>query len=470
MGAGRKIIVALCAAVIGAAACLAAPALANVRSQALYARGLIPYNTGQWEQSYRLFDQAVQADANDGVALYYRGLTQARRGMPALAIQDIEQALKLEPSLSHAPLDLGIAYFNTGQYAEAKEWLERAHRENIERYVSAYFLGLSLYRLGDDAGAITYLTEAKTDPEVHVAAEYYAGLALSRQGKTAEARSQFEQVAREQPQSEIGQAAQRGTGEVRQPPTPGGAAKPWSLYAELDFQYDSNVVIAPSDSALTTAQGISHKDDGSTVLRAGGAYTLLDTDLGTLRASYDFYQSIHFQLTAFDLQGHRLRLEAASKPGLISYGLAGTYDFYALNYQSFFQEVLGTPWVAVAEGPTAATQLYYTVRGRDFLRKPYDPSRDSLNNAFGLRQYLTLGAPDRLLSAGYQFESEDTLAHGVSNQPVICTPSLQTSGCGARDFEFNGHQFERRRRLPHPRPGTRTAGLSAALGGLSIRQ
>ena len=423
---------------------------ANVRSQALYARGLVAFDAGQWQQAYRLFDQAVQADGTDALALYYRGLTQARRGLRPAAIQDLEAALKLKPTLPRAALDLGIAYFDAAQYPQAKTWLERAHQQGAERFTAAFFLGLTLYRLGDDSGAQTYLNEAKADPELRPSAQYYTGLALLRQGKTAAGRAELAQVTREQPQSEVGTAAQPYAGaEARQPPSAASAQpkKPWSLYGELGFEYDSNVVIAPSDSSFKSA-GISRQADGRAVLQAGGSYTLLDSDIGSLRAEYDFYQSVHFRLTEFDLQGHRVRLDAASPPGLISYGVSGTYDFYALDYQSFFQEALGTPWIAVAEGDAAATQLYYTVRGRDFFRQPYDPSRDAIDNAVGLRQYLALGSADRVLSFGYQFDAEQTLTHGPNGQPIVCTPTLQTSGCGGRDFDYKGNQFDAGVSLP----------------------
>lgn len=405
------------------------PAAANVRSQALYARGLIPFNNGQWDQAYRLFDQAVQADRSDAVALYYRGLTQARRGVTAVAIQDIEQALKLEPSLPHAALDLGVLYFDTGQYAAAKSWLERAHQQSRERFTAAFFLGLTLYRLGDDAGAQTSLNEAKADPDLRPSAQYYAGLSLLRQGKADAARTDLTQVARDQPQWEVGGAAQGyvGVEEVGRRPgvAEGERRKPWSLYGQLGFAYDSNVVIAPSSFP-------TNKDDGLTAIGLGGDYTWFNSNLGSLRASYDFYQSVHFQLTQFDLQGHSLWLNAASKPGTVTYGLAVGYDFYALDYQTFYQEGLGTPWVAFAEGPGAATQLYYSVRGRGFFRQPFNPGRNDLDNAFGLNQAVALWSPERVLSVGYQFDSDNTLSNGPMG----------------RDFQNNGNQVDIDLRFP----------------------
>ncbi len=388
------------------------PAYANVRSQVLYARGLLSFNSGQWEQAYRLFSEAVQADATDARALYYRGLTQVRRGALANGIKDMEQAVKLRPTLPHVALDLGIAQFEAGDYVAARTWLERAYHDDTQRFSAAYFLGLTAYRLGDYAAAQSYFKDAEADPELRPSAHYYAGLALLKQGKSGAARGELAEAAREQPQSESGRAAQAYAlpTEARQPPSalPRTGAKPWSLYAGVAFQYDSNVVLAPSDSDLKSAEGISRESDGRTAISAGGDYTLLEGDAGSVRAEYDFYQSVHFHLTEFDLQGHRVRLDAAKQPGPFGYGVAFTYDFYALDYQSFFQEGLATPWVAYAESPAAVTQAYYTARGRDFFRKPFSSARNGIDNAIGLRQYLALGAADRVLSIGYQFDSENT--------------------------------------------------------------
>jgi tetratricopeptide (TPR) repeat protein len=413
------------------------PARANVRSQALYARGLIPFDRGQWEQAYTLFDRAVAADPADAVALYYRGLTLARLRQYAPAIRDMEHALQLNPTLPHATLDLGIAYFDDGQYTPAKTWLERAYQQGVERFTAAFFLGLTCYRTGDDAAAQKYLTEAKADPDLRPSAQYYAGLALYRQGKADAARAEMQQVMREQPQSEIGKAAQRAVGGEKAQPAGGPAApqKPWLLYGEVGFQYDTNVVLAPSDAGVKVAEGITKQADGRAVIGLGGAYQLLRTDIGSLNAQYDFYQSIHFNLTQFDLQGHRLRLDALSVPAKWSYGLSAIYDFYLLDYQSFFQEGLATPWISLNETDAAATQAYYTVRGRDFFREPYDPDRNGINNAVGIRQYLnlgTLGPGDWLLDFGYQFDAETTFSNSL----------------GARDFQNIGNQGDIDLRVP----------------------
>src|SRR5512139_1120977 len=105
---GKRLV--LWAALLAVATVRPDPTLANARSQALYAKGLIPFHAGRWDDAYRLFDEAVGADAEDALAVYYRGLTAARRGMTDPAVKDIQLALRLWPDLPGAALDLGVLY------------------------------------------------------------------------------------------------------------------------------------------------------------------------------------------------------------------------------------------------------------------------------------------------------------------------------------------------------------------------
>src|SRR5262245_24102258 len=86
---------ALGAAILIACAVHPSAASADARSQALYARGLVFFHSGQWDEAYKLFEAASQADPQDAVALYYRGLAAARLGYTNVALQSVESATKL---------------------------------------------------------------------------------------------------------------------------------------------------------------------------------------------------------------------------------------------------------------------------------------------------------------------------------------------------------------------------------------
>jgi tetratricopeptide (TPR) repeat protein len=398
-------------------------ARADVVSQVAYARGLVAFHQAQWNEAIAAFDEALGADPQDARARYYRGLARARVGDTGGAVEDIEAALRLQPDLPHAWLDLGIAYLSAGRLADARTALERAVERGHERHVAEFFLGLVLYRLGERDRAATLLQQAQVDPEVRLPAAYYTGLIAVQQGAPERARSLLEGVAREVPNTEIGVAAARylSGGEVSEP-----QVRQWRLHGRVGFEYDTNVTLGPSSVTIATPRDITEQSDGRIVVAAGAQYRFLENSPFSLSASYDFSQSVHFDLTAFDLQGHRLALSVAGRRDPWSYGLSGGYNFFALNYQTFFHEGLATPWLTYHWSDSAATQAFVAFRGRDFLRRPYDPGRDARNYAPGVRQYLRLGATDRLLALGYQYEIEDTVS----------------SGPQGRTFAYRGHVLD----------------------------
>src|SRR5262249_4844238 len=137
-----------------------------------------------------------------------------------------------------------------------------------------------------------------------------------------------------------------------------------------------------------------------------------------------FSQSLHFSLSEFDLQGHRLRLDLGSRLGFVEVGGSGYYDFYLLDFKSFYQQGVVQPWATFFERDVAATQVYYRFRLRYFLDDSFDPYRDGYNPAFGVRQLVLLGAVDRYLNFGYQLDDENPISRD------------------GNDFQYLGHQVD----------------------------
>jgi len=153
------------------------------------------------------------------------------------------------------------------------------------------------------------------------------------------------------------------------------------------------------------------EEDGFFAIALGGKYRLFATDFGQGTLGYDFYQSVHFETSSFDLQNQELHLDLVSTPmHQFQFGVSGFYDFYMLNYQSFYNQGRGVPWVTYFEGQAAATQVYYQFVSQDYSRGPFSPFRDAYNNAVGARQFFLLGAPDRFMSLGYQWDYNDPLS------------------------------------------------------------
>ena len=390
---------------------VATPGLANTRSQQLVAKALVPFQAQRWLEAQSILGDALRADPDDAVAAYYRGLAAARLGDRAAAISDIERALALDPSLKPALLDLGILYFDSGQYPAAQQWLERAYQQPDTRFSAALYLGVTRLRLGDPAGATTYLRDAGKDPALRQTAQYYEAVALLRDGQRSEGKALLQQV-------EAGPAEAQTTQVAKQFLSGGGATavaseeRPWSVHANAGFGYDSNNGLIPSSSAAQVGLDTEGESDGFFRIGFGGNYRLADGDIGSADMGYNFYQSVHFSTSRFDLQSNRVNLTLATPvhDELWQAGVAGVYDFYLLDYQSFYQAGRGTPFVNFFQGDIGATQAFYTFGGQDFFRGPFNPFRDSYINRVGLRQSFLLGAVDRFVSMGYTWDDFDPLS------------------------------------------------------------
>lgn len=403
-------------------------ASASTRSQILYARGLVPFEQGNWQAAYQLFDEAVRADPNDAVARYYRGVAAARLAQWNLAAQDIERAAELRPDLPRVALDLGIIYFELQQFERAQQSLERAYRQPRDRFAAALFLGVTAYRMGREDEALRYFADAEKDPKLRPTARYYSALVQLQRSDTEQGRAMLAELSRAHPETQVGRiAGQYVTAEAAVPEPQ--RERRWSLYGTAGFEYDSNVVLAPDDEAVQESRRISDESDVRLRLGFGGGYRLWDGGLISAIAGYDFHQSIHLDLTEFDLQGHRLRLDLATPWRPFQLGITGMYDFYALDYRTFLQQALGSPWLAFHEDEWNATRVFYALRGRDYFREPFDPFLDSVNHAVGIEHLLLFGERGRARAA-YQFDDNDP-------------PSRN-----GNDFQYQGHQLGLEAELP----------------------
>jgi tetratricopeptide (TPR) repeat protein len=398
---------------------------ASEQSKRLSSRGLVELNARHYAEAMQLFDRAVEADPKDAYARYYRGVTRARRGDYGGAISDLRQVVLSKAPISQAPLELGIVLVQASQYREAVQWLEQAQQIPRLEARAALFLGIAQLRLGDSEAAARNFDRAARNGATRLSARYYQGVVAYQQSRWLAAEEYFSYVDTHAPDSEMGHEARLFLRNIH------GQQRPVAeLYGGLALQYDSNVVIAPSNSAESNqalrALGISRQDDGLGVILAGGTYVPWHTDRTELSLGYEFYQSLYFNLTDFDMQDHRPRVQLFHNFGPVQAGVEGRYDFYLLGLQdisSFLSEATAFHWIEIPEADFGRAEVYYRMRYRDFLQNTYEV-QTGFNHAVGAHQFFYFGSPDRYVGIGYQYDQED--------------PS-ETAG---QVFEYVGNQVE----------------------------
>lgn len=385
------------------------PASASEQSKLLYSRGLVEFHADHFHAALHLFDAAVKADPRDVYARYYRGVTRARVQDLSGAIADLRTVLAWKPDLKEATLDLGVALVQANQYREALRWLRQAQQLPDLDAQASLFLGIAQLRLGRSRQALaSFHRAADKDPKQLLAARYYEGVAHYQRGDLTEAAQAFGYVTATSPHSAVGQEAKTFLANIH-------AAEPrlYRAYGQVGFQYDSNVVLAPSNDVLKTAAGISEQADERFTIATGGTYIPWHTDHIALSLGYDFFQSLHLHLTGYNIQDHGPHAQIAGSIGPVQLGLLGRYDYYLLESDSFLQQAIALPWVAINDGNTSRVEISYRMRRRDFKNQAYSV-RDAFNHAVAIRQYFFLGgSPDRYLSLGYQYDREIPISNSL---------------------------------------------------------
>jgi hypothetical protein len=385
--------------------------MASEESKRLYSLGLVQFHAGRMQEARSLFDRAVAADPSDMYARYYRGVTRARLNDDRGAIEDL-RAVAESHAVKQAPLELGVVLVQAGEYEQAIPWLEEAQKVPTLDARASLFLGIAQLRVGRTAAARQSLQRAEEkDTTLRLSARYYRGIAAFQDGKWSDAERDFEYVAAYDPETEMGREAASFLQKIRS-----GQYANWEVYGIFGLQYDSNVILGPSNGTLNDlaleALNISNQADGRGVITVGGVYIPWRTETVELSVGYEFYQSLQFQLTDFNLQDHRPGMQGVINAGIFQFGLLGRYDYYFISdEQSFLQEATAVPWVAINEGDNARTEVFFRFRYRDFKKLAYQ-IRDAENYEAGFRQFYTFGLPERYAAVGFRYDNESPTQSG----------------------------------------------------------
>lgn len=372
---------------------LASPVRADETSQALSARALIALNAGRTADALALLDQAVAADPDDAEVRYQRGVVRARGHDPRGAIEDLQRALALKPYFPAAAFELGVALVDGDRAAEAEAPLLQAQQLPALDAQASFYLALAEIRLGRYEAARTNLARARRgDPSLGTAADYYEGVIAFRRRAYDEAEVKFAQVQRDRPDSTMGREAAQYLVVIA-----GSRAATYSLFGTTALEYDSNVTLGPSQTIPGSASG---QGDGRFVLNGGGRWTPLRYGGASLSVSYEFFQSLQFHLTSFNLTDNRPAVQLQYDLDWLSLGLLGRYDYYLLDGDSYLSEFTGMPWISAREEGFGRTEVYARFQPRDF--KAEFNVLNGLYSFAGARQFFDLGNAAQQIWVGYQ--------------------------------------------------------------------
>jgi tetratricopeptide (TPR) repeat protein len=306
-------------------------------------------------------------------------------------------------------LTKGVLSLDQKEYQKAADSFKAALEVKPDDPSATLYLGVALSKSGNEKEAETFLKKAVSLDPQSPRANFELGVLYYQKGNYHEAKDFFETTKALSPKGELSGPADAYIAEIEKSEREAKkeGQKNWALGLSVGEQYDSNVILEPSDGALP--EGISGKSDWRTVFYLDGRYSPLMKDNFSIDLTYSFYQSLQSKLDDFNVQQHL--------PGiLISYAvmkdvllrLDYTFEFTTVDYETYLLSHSIQPVITIAEGKGFFTNLRYRFQQKDFRDTNLfetNSQRDGENHLFGITQYIQLHKAV-LASIGYAYDRD----------------------------------------------------------------
>jgi hypothetical protein len=302
-----------------------------------------------------------------------------------------------------------IEAFKAGRFEEAIQGLRALPVAGADDVIILRYIALAHQQLGDHQAAIAALDEGLAIAPDNAALHYFRAVSLLELGESAEAALALRRVQQLAPDSIYAQQAQQivtlQQGVIDEAAAPAPEERGWTAQLEGGVQYDSNIPAAPDGFGSSIAGFRSFE-------RALGEIELWKSGPWTVDADVDVYYSQHFdsEFRDFDTITGAAGGELAylTSFGEVPVSFSGGYHFEAtwVGYEGFSQIHTLDLGALAALTDNSLTQVRLALEFEEFDDDGVIPtvtSRDAIDHAAGITQYLFLDGRETYLFAGYTF-------------------------------------------------------------------
>ncbi|RKY40949.1 MAG: hypothetical protein DRP85_07555 [Candidatus Makaraimicrobium thalassicum] len=308
----------------------------GIADDKLFKKGVYLFRQENYEEALDTFGQVTKKYPGSSLAEYYLGLTYKRGEDYVAAKEHLEASLMMKPKIKGALMELIDLLYRIGEYDEAKKWISVAENEGIRPAQAKFLKGLTLQKSGEYEGSIEAFEQAKDlDDRLTQSADYQIGVCCLKMKRFRDARDVFEDVFALDPYSDIAGYADRYIKALERRLE---KERPFHLMAKCAFEYDSNVLLQPTDSMLVT--GITENDDTRQVFDLKPGYIFRnDDDSLSLKTGYGLHVSKQNDFGGYDVIGNSLSAQGNVSVGKILVTFPVNYSHTIVgdkNYLSSF--------------------------------------------------------------------------------------------------------------------------------------
>lgn len=298
-------------------------AFASQESDLQYTLGVQQLAAENYREAQRSFEKVIKLEPRRAQARYLLAYTLEKRNEDTAALAILESLLADEPKNASALQLTGIIQLKLNRAGAAKASLQRSLAIAPNDANTVYYKGLAEQADGAYADSIkSFKQSMQLDPRLKAAALYFSGLSFLKLNDEPHAIEHLEAVRHEAPQS--GYAVKAAEVLERLEAQSDAGPQGWAFNSGIGIQYDSNVILEPDTIE------ISDEDDFRGIGTLGLGYTA-----GPWNIAYGFYQSLHIELTDFNVQNHRLGFDYLNKSNYLAKPLTtGVRGYSALTLLS----------------------------------------------------------------------------------------------------------------------------------------
>lgn len=368
-------------------------------------KGIGQYKHENFDEAESTLKKAREEDPKSSLAAYYLGLNYKQLQEYEEAIPNLRDAVTYQPKIKGALVELIDSLYQIGELEEAKKWLAEAEDEGIRPAQTAFLKGLVYLKDGDSDTAVSGFEDAKAlDKSMATACDYQIGVCHLKNKQFSDARRAFEQVVIVDPNANIANFANEYIDAIEKKED---AMRPFRFSAGVAWQYDDNVILKPSDTAL--ASSIADQGDSREVYTAKAEYNqrFLDDKFG-LKGQYMLYVAKQNDLGFYDVLSNTFVIQPSIyfENGFLSFPTA--YNHTCVNDKAYVSSPTTSGIYSFMVGKKNMGQVFLKYSYKDYLWTPStdDENRDGSDFGGGAGWYFFYAKNKGFLSVRYSINQQ----------------------------------------------------------------
>ncbi|MEE9543844.1 MAG: tetratricopeptide repeat protein [Thermodesulfobacteriota bacterium] len=401
------------------------------------------YNEENYEEAIEALEKFRIERPSDALAAYYLGLAYKKTFDFENAIKNFKDALALDVTLTEALAELAEVSFQAGKDKEALKYIEQMEADGVEPAIAAFLHGMVSLRQQRYDSAIEYFERAESlDRSLSQSTKYQIGVAYLRKGDLQDAADILKEVIDLDPETNL---AINALDYLRKKRERKKQDSKFGVYANIGFEYDSNVVLMPRDQPV--AVGTAGGNDRVFIANLYADYAAISRGPVTVKGRYGLYLNRHDKNTQYDYTSHQFSILPTFKIGNNFLNIPMTQSFTLLDQKEYLNKFSIEPaYFHKLLKSYIAASFRYSIKDFHEEIASSDDDRDARFYAVSLRWIKFLMDNQAMVDVKYEISREKTdgnnwsyNGHGVyASSTLPLAEKLKLSLAG----ELQAHRFD----------------------------